>query len=122
VVAGVDAIDQFDNADWWTWKNGSTLVYWRWRPAGEQRRAARDGMLLWIKSRLPRYQLKASTSNPLKKRLIWKKLHKILDRRYTVAPVTVDFICSLMDFFDVEKDSDICLVYNGTSCGLNASL
>jgi hypothetical protein len=24
-----------------------------------------------------------------------------------------------MDFFEVEKDSDIHLVYNGTSCGLN---
>ena len=27
-----------------------------------------------------------------------------------------------MDFFEVEKDSDIRLVYNGTSCGLNDAL
>jgi hypothetical protein len=121
VVAGIDAIGRLDKADWWTWKNGSTLLYWRW-PAGEQRRAARDGMPSWIKSKLPRYQRKASTPNPLKKHLIWAKLQKILDRRYVVAPVTGDFICSLMDFFDVDKDTDIRLVYNGTSCGLNASL
>jgi hypothetical protein len=39
-----------------------------------------------------------------------------------VAPVTVDLICSLADFFDLEKDADVWLVYNGTSCGLNTSL
>jgi hypothetical protein len=33
-----------------------------------------------------------------------------------------DFIWSLMDFFDVDKDSNIRLVYNGTSCGLNKAL
>jgi hypothetical protein len=27
-----------------------------------------------------------------------------------------------MDFFEVDKDSDIRLVYNGTSCGLNDAL
>jgi hypothetical protein len=27
-----------------------------------------------------------------------------------------------MDFFEVNKGSDICLVYNGTSCGLNNAL
>jgi hypothetical protein len=114
VVAGVDDIGRFN-------KNGSTLVYWRW-PAGEQRRAARDRMPIWIESELSRYQRKASTPNQLKKHLIWEKLQKILHRPCAVAPVTVDFICSLMDFFDVEKYSDIRLVYNGTSCGLNASL
>jgi hypothetical protein len=39
-----------------------------------------------------------------------------------VAPQTKDAIRSLMDFFAVEKDSDIHLVYNGTSCGLNEAL
>jgi hypothetical protein len=54
--------------------------------------------------------------------LILAKLQKILDRGYVVAPLMIDFIRSLMDFFEVEKDSDIRLVYNGTSCGLNDAL
>jgi hypothetical protein len=67
-------------------------------------------MPIWIKSKLPWYQRKASTPNPLKKYLIWEKVQKILNHGYKVAPVTVDFICSLMDFFDVEKDLDSWLV------------
>ena len=121
VIAGVDAIGRFDKADWWAWKEGSTLLYWRW-PAGEQRQSARDGMSIWIRSKLPRHQQKARPPDPLKKELIRDKLQKILDRRYVVAPVTVGFIRSLMEFFDVRKDDDIRLVYNGTSCGLNDAL
>jgi hypothetical protein len=52
--AGVDAISRFFNSDWWTWKQGSALLFWRW-PAGEQRKFAQDGMPLWIWSRLPRF-------------------------------------------------------------------
>jgi hypothetical protein len=56
------------------------------------------------------------------KALIVEKLQKILDQKYLVAPCTIDFISSLMDFFAVNKDSDIWLVYDGTSCGLNDAL
>jgi hypothetical protein len=61
----------------------------------------------------------SQSSRPPKKHLIVEKLQKILDRKYAVAPITVDFISSLMDFFAVDKDSDIWPVYYGTSCGLN---
>jgi hypothetical protein len=63
-----------------------------------------------------------TTSRPLKKHLILEKLKKILNRGYVVAPRTRDSIRSLMNFFAVKKDSDIRLVYNGTSCGLNEAL
>jgi hypothetical protein len=39
-----------------------------------------------------------------------------------VVPDTIGFIPSLMDFFAVDKESDIRLVYNGTSSGLNNAL
>jgi hypothetical protein len=39
-----------------------------------------------------------------------------------VAPEDASFIKSLLDYFDVEKGSDIRMVYNGTSCGLNDAL
>jgi hypothetical protein len=121
VTAGVDAISRVSDSDWWTWKRGSALLFWRW-PEGEQRTSARDGMPIWIRSRLPRFVGPARPPDPEKKHLILAKLKKILDRGYVVTPDSVDFIKSLMDFFDVEKDSDIRLVYNGTSCGLNEAL
>jgi hypothetical protein len=121
ITAGVDAISRVSDSDWWTWKKGSALLFWRW-PEGAQRSFARDGMPIWIKSKLPRFQGPARPPDPEKKHLILAKLKKILDRGYVVTPDSIDFIKSLMDFFDVEKDSDIRLVYNGTSCGLNEAL
>jgi hypothetical protein len=122
VMAGINStITRFSEADWWTWKRGSALHFWRW-PAGEQRTSARDGMPIWVRSKLPNYQRKPRPPDPLKKHLILKKLQKILDREYVVVPRHQAFIQSLMDFFEVEKDSDIRLVYNGTSCGLNDSI
>jgi hypothetical protein len=56
VNAGADAISRFSEADWWSWKRGSALFFWHW-PEGEPRQSARDGMPIWIKSKLPRYQL-----------------------------------------------------------------
>jgi hypothetical protein len=119
IIAGVDAISRFSGGDWWTWKKGSALFFWRW-PVGEQRTSAHDGMPIWIRSRLPQYQCPACSPDPLKKHLIQEKLGK--DRGYVVTPETQDFIRSLMDFFEVNKGTDICLVYNGTSCGLNDAL
>jgi hypothetical protein len=37
-------------------------------------------------------------------------------------PPSNNFIKSLIDYFEVPKDDNICLVYNGTSCGLNECL
>jgi hypothetical protein len=79
-------------------------------------------MPIWVRSKLPNYQRKPRPPDPLKKPLILKKLQKILDRGYVLVPKHRAFIRSLMDFFEVEKDSDIRLVYNGTSCGLNDSI
>jgi hypothetical protein len=67
-------------------------------------------MPIWIKSKLPRFLGPARPPDPEKKHLILAKLKKILDRGYVVSPDLVEFIKSLMDFFDVEKDSDIRLV------------
>lgn len=34
------ALDQAQLSDWWEWRGGSTLFFWRWSP--EYRRQARD--------------------------------------------------------------------------------
>jgi hypothetical protein len=51
-----------------------------------------------------------------------EKLQKILDGSYVVAPCTADFIQSCLECFEVDKGSNIRLVYNETSCGLNDAL
>jgi hypothetical protein len=79
-------------------------------------------MPIWIRSKLPCYQRNAHTPDPIKKLLILEKLRKILNRGYVIVPESRAFVRSLMDFFEVEKDTDIRLVYNGTSCGLNDTL
>jgi hypothetical protein len=55
VAAGMYAISRFTNSNWWTWHRGSALFFWHWT-SGEQREFARDGMPVWVKSRLPKYQ------------------------------------------------------------------
>jgi hypothetical protein len=52
VIAGTDAIARFADSDWWSWKQGSASLFWRW-PKGEQQSFPRDGMPPWIKTRLP---------------------------------------------------------------------
>lgn len=96
VNVGADAISCFSDADWWVWKSGLALFFWPW-PEGEQRQGARDGMPIWILSRLPRYQSLARLSAPEKKHLILKKLQKILDCGYVrIAPTpSASFVACL---------------------------
>jgi hypothetical protein len=106
VLAGTDEIARFADSDWWSWKQGSALFFWRW-PKGEQHCFARDGIPPWIKIRLPRYTRRPRPPDPNRKPLVLKKLQIIIDRGYVVAPEDSSFIKSLMDYFDVEKGSDI---------------
>jgi hypothetical protein len=53
--AGQSVLYKMCNCSWWDWTKGSTLLFWRW-PAGEQRRAARDGMDPSLQSKPPSFQ------------------------------------------------------------------
>jgi hypothetical protein len=80
-------------------------------------------MPAWVQSRLPRYLAAPRPPDPKKKIMILEKLKNIIDRSYVVLPASTQFIQSLMEFLDVDKGiTDIRLVYNGTSCGLNETL
>jgi hypothetical protein len=39
------------NASWWEWSQGSALFFWRWRVS--QRKAAQDGMEIFVRGHLP---------------------------------------------------------------------
>ena len=119
--AGCDAVGRFADADWWNWKRGSSLLFWRWGESG-MRRMARDGMQVFITAKLPNHQRPARPPKPEKRKMILDKILKVLERGYVVIPGSINFIKSLIDYFEVPKEKDIRLVYNGTSCGLNKCL
>jgi hypothetical protein len=115
-TAGINVSNKFSDATWWNWKGGSTLAFWR-LPVGIQSKAAQDGA--WIKEALPSHKQAAKRPKPEQFEKYLPKLREILERGYVVAS---KHIKSLTEYFDVEKDNDIQLVYNGTSCGLNRAL
>jgi hypothetical protein len=115
---GCDVLERFAKATWWKWEGGSTLIFWRWAE-GELRRFARDGMEVYITVKLPLNQKPCRPPKSAKRTLILSKIIQVLKRGYVVIPSTVNYIKSLIDYFEVPKDDDIRLVYNGTSCGLN---
>jgi hypothetical protein len=50
------------------------------------------------------------------------KITKVLQQGYLVIPSALNYIKSLIDYFEVPKDDNIQLVYNETSCGYNEVL
>jgi hypothetical protein len=112
---GVDCLSQHFNSSWWQWSYGSTLFFWRW---GIHSALARDGFAPFVQASLPRYTTPAKRPKRDKIPLLVPKFKLILDRGY----VKQGNIQSFIDYFDVPKTDDIRLVYNGSSCGLNAAL
>jgi hypothetical protein len=116
VSQGAQVLYSFAGASWWEWDCGSTLVFWRWGPVNLP--IARDGFVPYIASPLPKFRRRAPTPPSDKFDLYVEKLRAILTRRYVLSgPVK-----SLTQYFDVPKCDDIRMVYNGSSCGLNAAL
>jgi hypothetical protein len=116
---GVDVIRRFADATFMQWSAGSTLVFWRWG-SPQLQRYARDGMEAYIDPYLPLPKTKKPASRPpvAKYKLYLAKFRNIIQRGY----VKKGRITGLTDYFGVEKDKDIRMVYNGSSCGLNKSL
>lgn len=119
VGKGLDVLDQVINTQsWWDWDNGSALLYWRWCTV-RQREAARDGMQIFVRDKLPTSRRPARPPVKGQRKLIATKINKVRKRRYIRRGV----VKNLTDYFAVPKgDSDIRMVYNGTSSGLNDAL
>lgn len=107
----MDGIRRVLDGSWWERDNGSTLFFWRW-PEGIRKKAARDGLTIFVQGKLPRYtRAQQVTSNPVKFEQVWKKIIKVINRGYIVD----HHIQSLINYFDVPKGlTDIRLVYDGT--------
>ena len=113
--AGRNVLRSFGASDWWSWKQGSTLIFWRW-PKGEQRKAARDGMKAFITGPLPANVKPSRPPKPAEKALMFEKLCGQVRRGYIQLGRTVK---NLVDYFGVPKGDDIRMVFNGARGGLN---
>jgi hypothetical protein len=126
--AGASILHKACESGWWEWSQGSTLIFWHW-PAGEQRRAARDGMEAYLKSEPPSFKQQAKRPKQEAFDLLLPKFQSILEQGYVVSNQSAteiaeleEFIISYMDYFGVPKADDILVVYNGASCGLNETV
>jgi hypothetical protein len=116
--AGQIALHQVISSEWWEWSSGSSLLFWRW-DLQSQLVAARDGMEIFVSGTLPTLTRPARAPHPDKLPLLGAKIDKVRLRNY----IAKGPVLNLTDFFDVPKgDSDIRVVYNGTTSGLNEAL
>ncbi len=116
--AVLECITKAAGCTWWKWDAGSRLFFWRWPK--EYVEEARDGCKCWFNpSKLPKYLIpQRPPSNPEMKDKIREKLADVMMKLY----IADGNVWSLTSFFDVLKgEFDIRMVYNGTSCGLNAA-
>ena len=119
VEAGHDAIHRCADASWFEWSKGSAPLFWNWGP--EYQREVRDGQPHFMTGtpEVPFLRKQAKAKDPLKHKLMREKVVQVRRRGY----ITPGKVASGTHYFCVDKgESDIRMVYNGTSCGLNAYL
>lgn len=105
-------------ADWWEWRGGSRLFFWRWPIS--QRLVARDGYPAYIKGSLPQNRKpQRKEADPGIRSKIKEKLANVRGKGY----ISQGRVESLTRFFAVPKgESDIRMVYDATASGLNGAL
>ena len=119
LAVGRDAVSRLANSSWWSWDDGSTLMFWRWPKRWQ--RSIRDGTKLFVKpENLPHFfQRQKWPGDAAQGEKMKEKVGKVRARRY-ISPGEVN---SLTGFFAVPKgDDDIRIVYDATACGLNEAL
>ncbi len=119
VEVGHDAIHRCADATWFEWPKGSAPLFWNWGP--EYQREVQDGQPHFMTGTLatPFMRKQAKARDPLKHELMRAKVVQVRQRGY-IKPGEV---VSGTHYFCVHKGtSDTRMVYNGTSCGLNAQL
>lgn len=116
--AGKDCLTRGSDSSWWRWDAGSRCHFWRW--PDEFREAVRDGQAHWLVSELPKFR--RPQRKPVDEERLGKeaeKINKVRKMGYIVQGV----VRSLTHYFSVEKGlTDIRMVYNGSSSGLNSAL
>jgi hypothetical protein len=121
VTKGQLVLRQVLQSKWWEWGYGSSLFFWRWNGKA-QIAAARDGMQMYVQSPLliGRRRTKKLKLSPDVRELVAGKIEGMCKRFYLESS---GHVANSLDYFLVPKgDSDIRVVFDGTSCGLNKTL
>lgn len=118
VVVGRGCLKHCAGADWWEWRHGSSLFFWRWPET--LRSTARDGHPIWIKGHLPSYKrLQRREPNAELRGQVRQKLENVRRKGY----IEKGEVKSLTNYFAVPKGkSDIRMVYDATKSRLNDAL
>ncbi|KAI2491134.1 hypothetical protein MHU86_23420 [Fragilaria crotonensis] len=116
---GFRILNQVLSSTWWDWTCGSSLFFWRWNGA-EQIRAARDGIPVFVASALPtKRRHKMGSINREQRAMVAVKMEGMIKRDYLES----GFVANTVHYFSVPKgDTDIRVVFDGTSSGLNNTL
>ena len=118
LIVGCDCILKSTLADWWEWRGGSSLFFWRW-PL-EVRNIARDGHPIWVQDTLPRYRRpQRKEQDPTLCDQIRLKLENVISKGY----IGKGEVVSLTSYFAVPKGtSNVRMVYDSTCSGLNSAI
>ena len=121
IVKGRLVLHQILQSKWWEWRRGSALLFWRWNGC-EQVTAARDGMRIYVQSPLPvgRKRMKKVKLSPEVRVLVAEKIEGMCNRYYLES---TGHVANSLNYFAVAKgETDIRVVFDGSSCGLNETL
>ena len=120
VTKGLVVLGQILKSTWWEWTSGSAPVFWRWNGL-EQILAARDGMSIFVQSTLPRSRkgIKLPRFDVETRKMVADKIATMVSKSY----LEPGMVKTSLHYFAVAKgESDIRVVFDGTSCGLNEAL
>ena len=116
---GLQVLGQVLQSTWWEWSHGSSLFFWRWN-GRSQIQAARDGMNIFVSSPLRPRPMKPIKFKPEDAILVAEKVNGMLAKNYLDAN---KYVRTGLHYFAVPKgETDIRVVFDGTSSGLNESL
>eukprot|EP00984_Skeletonema_dohrnii_P009298 scaffold3548_cov79-Skeletonema_dohrnii-CCMP3373.AAC.5 len=107
-------------ADWFEYKRGSQIHYFRFPPIYQK--MARDGVKVFFEKKGPSSKRRQRTiDDPELRKKVRKKLEKVIDRGYIVeAGISLK---SLIKYFPVPKgEDDIRMVYDATANELNEAV
>jgi hypothetical protein len=116
--AGRECLWRASEADWWDWRMGSRLFFWRW-PA-DHHQAARGGYKPYFDGPSPRFlKPQPHEANKQTRKQVRAKLETVRARKY----IAKGKVMSLTSYFSVPKgESDVRMVYDATRSNQNASL
>ena len=117
---GLLVVGQTIQSTWWEWSFGSSPFFWRWN-GPEQRRAARDGMQIFVHSSFSRSRRpsKSARFDLDTRHIVAAKIQTMIQKSY----LEVGHVRSHLHYFAVPKgESDVRVVFDGTSSGLNETL